>query len=308
MLLYFPEYSKYSSKTENYSKLLFHYYKLPKYLHEMEATEIITEMNRNGSKTFYQQKAAIINYLSWLSKNYNVDVNELYYKLQTNDNKKSLTYVGFFDFDDLNKSIQEAIMTVETNTNSEYDFDGLYMVFYLEWLCVHPKDIISIRLEDVTDMGDKIYIPSEDRTLTVDNETIKDYIWTYKNKIGSRKSPTQKDLILYTQNTLYRTISGKDVTEKTIYNARTTFLKITQDKRFKQNIISDSRRYYEIYQAEIASNCEFSLIESDEATKDFIKQTLYRIYNKKLSISRTTEVLRNYSVYKKEYLERLKTK
>ena len=98
MVLHLEEYSL---ENDNYSKLLSYYDKLPTMLHEMSAEEIIKEMNRNGTKAFYQQKAAISNYLLWLTNNYSVDVNDLYYGLCQNDNKKSFKFVGFFDFQDL---------------------------------------------------------------------------------------------------------------------------------------------------------------------------------------------------------------
>ena len=70
MLLHFEEYALQNS---NYGKTLSHYDKLPQFLHEMSAEEIIKEMNRNGSKAFYQQKAAISNYLLWLTNTYDID-------------------------------------------------------------------------------------------------------------------------------------------------------------------------------------------------------------------------------------------
>ena len=105
MLLHFEEYALQNS---SYSKVLSYYNKLPTMLHEMSADDVLKETNRNGSKSFYQQKAAISNYLLWLSNTYSVDVNDLYYGLCQNDNKKSFKFVGFFDFQDLQKSIIDA--------------------------------------------------------------------------------------------------------------------------------------------------------------------------------------------------------
>ena len=128
MVLHFEEYALQNS---NYGNVLSYYNKLPTMLHEMSTEEIIKEMNRNGSKAFYQQKAAISNYLLWLSNTYGIDVNDLYYDLCQNDNKKSFKFVGFFDFQDLQKGIIEAESTIEANSTADRDYDGLLCVFYL---------------------------------------------------------------------------------------------------------------------------------------------------------------------------------
>ena len=303
MVLYLKEYTL---QNDNYGKTLSHYDKLPQFLHEMSAEEIIKEMNRNGSKAFYQQKAAISNYLLWLSNTYSIDVNDLYYALYQNDNKKSFKFVGFFDFQDLQKGIIDAELTIEANSTADRDYDGLLCVFYFEWLGVPLESFITIRLEDVTEFGRKIYIPAEDRTIEIDNDTIADFIWNYKNTTGRKRNGNQKNITEYKQNTLYRTTKGDEINKKTVYNARNNFVSESGDKRFSKNRIYDSGRLYELYQEELKYDQEFKLIAKNSEPNDEIRQIIKKVYNKPdMSNELITTYLRAYSVYKKEYLERL---
>ena len=303
MVLHLEEYS---SQNDNYSRLLSHYDKLPTMLHEMSADEIIKEMNRNGTKAFYQQKAAISNYLLWLSNTYSVDVNDLYFALSKNDNRQTFTFVGFFDFQDLQKGIIDAETTIEANSTADRDYNGLYCVFYLEWLGVSSDSFLSIRLEDVTELGKRVYIPAEDRTIEIDNETISDFIWEYKNTTGKRLSERQKKITEYKQNTLYRTTKGDEINKKTIYNARRNFVSESGDKRFSKNRIYDSGRFYALYHEELKYSQEFKLETNSPDTNDEIRQIIRRVYNRPdMSNELMTTYLRAYNVYKKEYLERL---
>ena len=303
MVLHFEEYALQNS---NYGKTLSHYDKLPQFLHKMSAEEIIKEMNRNGSKAFYQQKAAISNYLLWLSNTHNIDVNDLYYDLCQNDNKKSFKFVGFFNFQDLQKGIIEAESTIEENSTSDRDYDGLLCVFYLEWLGVSSDSFLSIRLEDVTELGRKVYIPAENRTIEIDNDTISDFIWEYKNTTGKRLSERQKKITEYKQNTLYRTTKGDEINKKTIYNARNNFVSESGDNRFSKKRIYDSGRLYAMYQEELKFGQEFKLDTNGSELNDEIRQIIRKVYNKPdMSNGLMTTYLRVYNVYKREYLERL---
>ena len=303
MVLHFEEYALQNS---NYSKLLSHYNKLPTMLHEMSFDDVLKEMNRNGTKSFYQQKAAISNYLLWLSNTYSIDVNDLYFALSKNDNRQTFKFVGFFDFQDLQKSIIDAETTIESNSTADRDYDGLLCEFYLEWLGVSSDSFLSIRLEDVTELGRKVYIPAEDRTIEIDNDTIADFIWEYKNTTGRRCSGRQKNITEYKQNTLYRTTKGDEINKKTIYNARRNFVSESGDKRFSKNRIYDSGRFYALYQEELKYTQEFKLETNSPDTNDEIRQIIRRVYNRPdMSNELMTTYLRAYSVYKKEYLERL---
>ena len=303
MLLHFEEYALQNS---NYSKVLSYYNKLPQFLHEMSADDVLKEMNRNGTKSFYQQKAAIANYLLWLTNTYGIDVNDLYFALSKNDNRQTFTFVGFFDFQDLQKGIIDAETTIEANSTSDRDYDGLLCEFYLEWLGVSSDSFLSIRLEDVTELGKRVYIPAENRTIEIDNDTIADFIWEYKNTTGRRCSGRQKNITEYKQNTLYRTTKGDEINKKTIYNARRNFVSESGDKRFSKNRIYDSGRFYALYQEELKYSQEFKLETNSPDTNDEIRQIIRKVYNRPdMSNELMTTYLRAYSVYKKEYLERL---
>ena len=303
MLLHFEEYSFQNS---NYSKVLSYYNKLPTMLHEMSADDILKETNRNGSKSFYQQKAAIANYLLWLTNTYGIDVNDLYFALSKNDNRQTFTFVGFFDFQDLQKGIIDAETIIETNSTADRDYNGLYCVFYLEWLGVSSDSFLSIRLEDVTEFGKKVYIPAENRTIEIDNDTIAGFIWNYKNTTGRKRSGNQKNITEYKQSTLYRTIKGDEINKKTIYNARNNFVSESGDKRFSKNRVYDSGRFYALYQEELKFGQEFKLDTNGSELNDEIRQIIREVYNKPdMSNELITTYLRAYSVYKKEYLERL---
>ena len=303
MVLHLEEYKK---EYPTYAHTINYYDKLPKMLHEMSADEILKEMNRNGSKAFYIQKAVIASYLLWLSKTYGVDVNDLYFTLYQNDNRKTFTFVGFFDFQDLQDSIIEAETIIEANSNVNRDYDGLLCVFYFEWLGVSSDSFLSIRLEDVTELGKRVYIPAENRTIEIDNDTIADFIWEYKNITGRRRSGNQKNITEYKQNTLYRTTKGDEINKKTIYNARRNFVSESGDKRFSKNRVYDSGRLYELYQEELKYSQEFKLETNSSDTNDEIRQIIRKVYNKPdMSNELITTYLRAYNVYKREYLERL---
>ena len=303
MVLHLEEYTL---QNDSYGKLLSYYDKLPTMLHEMSAEEIIKEMNRNGTKAFYSQKAAISNYLLWLTNTYGVDINDLYYALCQNDNKKSFKFVGFFDFQDLQKSIIDAEYTIEANSTADRDYDGLLCVFYLEWLGVSSDSFLSIRLEDVTEFGIKVYIPAENRTIEIDNDTIAGFIWEYKNTTGRKRSSNQKKITEYKQSTLYRTTKGDEINRKTIYNARNNFVSESGDKRFSKSRIYDSGRFYTMYQEELKFGQEFKLDTNGSELNDEIRQIIRKVYNKPdMSNELITTYLRAYNVYKREYLERL---
>ena len=302
MVLHFDEYKE---QFNNYGNVLAYYHKLPQMLHEMSVDKILKEMNGNRAKAFYQQKAAIANYLLWLTNTYGVNVNDLYYALYQNNNRKTFKFVGFYDFKDLQKSIIEAETIIEENSTADRDYNGLYCMFYLEWLGVSSDSFLSIRLEDVTELGKKVYIPAEDRTIEIDNDTIADFIWNYKNTTGRKRSGNQKNITEYKQNTLYRTTKGDEINKKTVYNARNNFVSESGDKRFSKNRIYDSGRFYALYQEELKYDQEFKLIAKN-SENDEIRQIIRKVYNKPdMSNELITTYLRTYNVYKKEYLERL---
>lgn len=303
MVLHLEEYAL---QNDSYGKLLSYYDKLPQFIHEISAEEILKEMNRNGTKAFYQQKAAISNYLLWLTNTYGIDINDLYFALSKNDNKKSFKFVGFFDFQDLQKGIIDAELTIEANSTAEHDYNGLYCVFYFEWLGVPLESFITIRLEDVSNLGKRVYIPAEDRTIEIDNDVIADFIWNYKNTTGKKRSSSQRSITEYKQSTLYRTTKGDEINRKTVYNSRNNFVSESGDKRFSKNRVYDSGRLYELYKEELKYDQEFRLDTNSSDKNDEIRQIIRKVYNKPdMSNELITTYLRSYNVYKREYLERL---
>ena len=185
------------------------------------------------------------------------------------------------------------------------DYDGLYCMFYLEWLGVSLESFLTIRLEDVTELGRKIYIPAEKRTIKIDNETISDFIWEYKNTTGRSRNENHK-ITEYKQDTLYRTTKGDEINIKTLYNARNHFVSECGDKRFSKNRIYDSGRFYEMYQEELKYGQEFKLNNNYTEANDEIRQVIRKIFNRPdMSNELITTYLRYYNVYKREYLKRL---
>lgn len=248
MVLYLQEYAE---QKEDYAKTLNYYDKLPTYLHEMSAEEIFKEMNRNGARSFYSQKFVINRYLAWLNLNYNIDIRQLYFDLNNSSLSKNFEFVGFYSFKDLQKGIQNAELTIETLNTADKDFNGLYAIFYLEWLGILPEAALSIRLEDVTNLGKSIYIPAENRTIEVNNDYISDYFWGYKNTTGRKRTDKSTKETPYTQNTFYRSIAKGDIKIKSVYNIRGFFVKYSGDERFAKKRVYYSGRYNEMYQAEI---------------------------------------------------------
>lgn len=81
---------------------------------------------------------------------------------------------------------------------------------------------------------------------------------------------------------------------------RGIFVRDSSDERFAKKRIYYSGRYYEMYQAEMNYGNEFSI------TNNHTKQIIKEIYNNdNLSDIVITNILRDYKVYKKGYLERI---
>lgn len=300
MVLYLKEYAEQTQMNDNYFKVLKYYDKFPEYLHEMNAQDIIKAMNRNGSRGFYIQKAVIEQYLLWLNKNHQIDISQLYYELRKQISSENFEFVGFYDFNDLQQGIQDAEFTIETVSNVNKDYNGLYSIFYLEWLGVLPESALTIKLEDVTDMGKSVYIPAENRTIKIDNPVISDHFWKYKNMTGYKRTANCKHETSYKQTTFYRTTRESETKVKSVYNMRGIFVRDSSDERFAKKRIYYSGRYYEMYQAEMSCGNEFSI------TNNHTKQIIKEIYNNdNLSDIVITNILRDYKVYKKGYLERI---
>lgn len=295
MVLYLQEYlekSKYSYVTK-----LNYYEKLPKYIHEMTAEELIAHEKRNGIRTFYIQKSIINAYLKWLITTKKVDASNLYFELnKLNTSNDDSGFIGFCDFNDLQMAIQQSEYDLEVAEMNK-DFNGLYAAFYLEWLGVLPASIISVKLDDVTDMGRQVFIPAEKRTIEVDNETIVNYFWKYKNTKGRFRDARSIKESPYRQNTFYRTIDDVEINIKTIYNIRRIFVQATEDIRFAKKRIYYSGRYNALYEYELNNNKELDNSDSD---------TIKKIFNSELSNNVIGTILRDYKIYKKARIEAIK--
>ena len=130
--------------------------------------------------------------------------------------------------------------------------------------------------------------------------------WEYKNTTGRKRSGNQKNITEYKQNTLYRTTKGDEINKKTVYNARNNFVSESGDKRFSKNRIYDSGKFYALYQEELKYTQEFKLETNSPNINDEVRQIIRKVYNKPdMSNELITTYLRDYNVYKREYLERL---
>lgn len=298
MVLHLPEFTEENPKK---GEKLNYYCHLPQYLHEMSVEEIMEHINRNGVRALYHQQSAVLSYFLWLHKNYGIDLTEKNYKLrQLIDNNNKIT-IGFYNLNDLKQGIEKALQTIEVTSTSERDYDGLIAIFYLEWYGVLPKSAISIKLTDVSNDGTKIYIPVEDRTIEITDSGVAAYFADYKQKTGFKRYQNSDKEIPYQQNTFYRNTSFREeeINEKTIYNARLPFVKDCGDKRFAKKRVYYSGRYNEMLKNETYLNKEFTV--SDLETREIIS----KIFNSDLSLSKIDRILREYVVFKREYLERI---
>ena len=176
------------------------------------------------------------------------------------------------------------------------DYSGLKAIFFLEWYGVLPESAVTIKLTDVSDDGKQVFVPAENRGITVDDDDISRYFSEYKQKTGFKRSPKYKKETPYYQDTFYRNTRNSVINEKSIYNARQAFISACDDKRFSGTKIYYSGRYYQMFKAECSYNDEFSA--SDKGSREIIN----KIFNEKFSYSQTTSIIRDYMKYKETYL------
>lgn len=294
MVLHLEEYAEHD---KNKAGVLNHYDKLSEYLHEMDIEDIVTEIKRHRTRSEYIQQLAISDYFIWLSENYKINLADKNYALKEFIKKSKNDYQGIITLEQLKKSIEENLVIAESgNTNKLPDFSGIKAIFFLEWLGVLPKSAITIKLTDVSNDGRQVFIPAENRGITVDDDDISRYFSEYKQKTGFKRSPKYKKETPYRQDTFYRNTRNSEINEKSIYNARQPFVEACGDKRFSGTKIYDSGRYYQMFKAECSYNDEFSA--SDKGSCEIIN----KIFNDNLSYSQTTSIIRDYMKYKETYL------
>lgn len=279
MILYWDEFKEYD---EHYASLLSKLNLNEKYIHEMDIEDIQQYLGMYGRGGFNYRKTALTKYLRWLHDEYNVDTTEIHYKLK---NINSVVYedVYFYSFDEMFTTISDAIeqgCIISEANGTLSDFDGLKVFFLLQWYGVTAKEFISIHLDNVN--GKKIYIPSTNRVILVDEKTA-DVIKEYKNKQGVDYSNRKRDDIkYYKQNTLYRSTRDVEINEKTINNVRGRFNKYYQDIRLTKNNILDSGQYYRLLEVEKKLGRDVTGADADIIRQTFLcgTKSVYPILSK----------------------------
>ena len=295
-------YDEFCKADEKQGKRLAYYHKLTDTLHQMDNKDIISHINRFGSKKVWFQQDTVIKYFKWLHNEYGIDMTEKVFDLQRQIENSNIDYIGFYSLNDLKRGIEDAVMTLETSEHpkAHADYDGLYAVFYLEWFGVKPQSVHTIMLENVTDMGRKVYIPAEDRIVEITDEAVSNYLWEYKNKTGAFCKEDKVET-LYKGDTYYRTTRpcNPDRADRRIYNARSRFVQSCEDIRFSKNNIYLSGRFYEMLMIEKKESMEFSI-----NTKYFDR--IRKIFNEPDVADNTINIwIGEFYKYKRTYLSRL---
>jgi hypothetical protein len=211
-------------------------------------------------------------------------------------------YMGFYSLAELKQAIKNGLSKAEDENNAtQPDYSGLIAIFYLEWYGVLPESAITIKLTDVSDDGKEIFMPAENRTITIDDDGVADYFAKYKQKTGFQRYKNSDELTPYVQNTFYRNTArrGGAITVKTIYNIRQKFITSCEDERFAKKRIYYSGRYVALFQAETKRGLEFTCVDDDS------HNIICKIFNDELKQNVIATILREYRVFKQGYLERI---
>lgn len=298
MVLHLKEFE---DENPNYSRCLSYYDRLPEYLHEMPVEEIMEHINRNGERSRYLQGRVILTYFIWLHKTYEINMAAKNFELQQAVSNETV-YMGFYSLEELKQAVEVCLLKVEDENNpTQPDYSGLIAIFYLEWYGVLPESAITIKLTDVSDDGREVFVPAENRTITIDDDGVADYFAEYKQKTGFKR-PRLKEESPYTQNTFYRNTSkrGDVITVKTIYNIRQKFITLCEDERFAKKRVYYSGRYAEMFKFEMKMNREYSGSDSESV------KAISKIFNAdEMTYNQISSLLREYAVFKKDYIERL---
>ena len=90
------------------------------------------------------------------------------------------------------------------------------------------------------------------------------------------------------------------ITVKTIYNIRQKFITLCEDGRFAKKRIYWSGRYAEMYKTEMEINIEYSGTDLESV------KVIRKIFNnEEMTYNQIANLLREYAVFKKDYIERL---
>lgn len=293
---------EFENENPNYSRCLSYYDKLPEYLHEMPVQEIMEHINRNGERSRYLQGRTILTYFIWLHKTYEINMAAKNFELQQAVSNEKV-YMGFYSLEELKQAVEVCLLKVEDENNpTQPDYSGLIAIFYLEWYGVLPESAITIKLTDVSDDGREVFVPSENRTIAIDDEEVADYFAEYKQKTGFHRYKNSDEIIPYAQSTFYRNTArnGSAITVKTIYNIRQKFITSCEDERFAKKRIYWSGRYAEMFRTEMKMDGEFSAYDSESV------KIIGNIFNdEEITYGKIAALLREYAVFKKDYIEKL---
>lgn len=269
MILYYDEFKEISGHSASMLSILKKDEK--EFLHKMDIEKIKEFLGSEGRRGYTSKKAAILDYLQWLYNTYKIDVIELNYDI-TNILPENIDFkeVYFYSLEDMLRGVSTSIekATVEYESDGKnIDFEGFKVFCLLQWCGVTIEEFVSIGLHDVKD--NKVFIPLSNRVIVIDNR-IADIISEYQKKDSSIQYDKQGTLKTkpYKQNTLYRSIKAVDITPKSIFNIRSKFASVCDDKRFAKNRIYNSGRYYEMLKLEEQLHRELELND-----KDLINQT-----------------------------------
>lgn len=255
--------------------------KAKSYLHEMEIKEVEAFLASDGIKSFYTKRSSVVKYLKWLYNTHGIETYKLNFEVkQLQPSEMEFENLYFFSLEDLHNTVNRRMEEV-IKINKVSDFEGLRIFFLLQWYGITAEEFCSINLSDVS--TNKIFIPLTNRVVILDNRT-SDIVLNYKNTTSYIDEMGRN--IMYKQNTLLRTKKHQDVNVKTLSNVKTKFMKVCKDKRFKQNRISDSARYYELTEIE-------KKLGRDVDTND--KDLILQVFDRKKTM---VDILADFKKYK----------
>lgn len=245
MILYLEEFKEVANPTQFSTLKKLHEY--PKYVHEMTIDELRDFITDSQSQSAFAAKKGILRkYLKWLFDEYKIDTRDLF--AQVKDITHDLSTEWFYSLEsfvrELTQAIAQAECDIEAIVTHQCDFQGLQAFYLLSWYGIKASDFVSIKLTDVN--GRDVYVPNLKKHIVID-EIVADIINEYKNTTGRTR---QKSFILYTQDTLYRNLDPSPISERTINNIKGRFYDVNDDKRFRNNIIEYSGKFYRLVKLE----------------------------------------------------------
>lgn len=180
---------------------------------------------------------------------------------------------------------------------SNYNYNAYIALCYLYWYGLNDESVLSIKLYDVSEDGREVYVPLENITLTIDNDSIAGYFAEYKKEQSIKIKHAE---IPYTQSTFIRSTSKKPISQSALYNLKRRFVASCKDERFEKTRILNAGRYYRLMQHEQNLGYEFSN-HKDETLEIF--REVFKM--PECTVNTMYKYLRVYRKYKSAYLESL---